>query len=387
MRVLFLTPWYPEPDHIYRGIFVREHAKAVRAAGNEVVVLHLAGKSHRGRGLWRMARELDASLTEGIATHRVERRSLPIPGTAGLVSLWSAVRASRALRASGFRPDLIHASFYYGGISGYVAGKALRLPVVITEHSTAFPLRELGRGMAAAVRFVMGRVAAVMPVCVFLQRAIEDYGVRARFRVVPNAVDTAIFHPAPGRSRRSGPWRLLFVGNLEPTEHKGFPTVVEALIGLAERRQDWQLDVIGEGPSKGRYEESVAASPIAKSVTFHGAVPKPRVAEMMRASDLFVMPSRFENLPCVIIEAMASGLPVVSTTVGGIPEMVTRADGILVPPDDPAALADALDRVMSNPQAFDGTVIAARAAARYGLDSVGAQIQAVYDEILPRPGS
>jgi glycosyltransferase involved in cell wall biosynthesis len=384
MRVLFLTPWYPEADHIYRGVFVREHAKAVRAAGNEVVVLHLAGKSYRGRGLWRMAAESDPAFSEGIPTYRVERRSLPFPGTGGLISIWSAVRASRALRASGFRPDLIHASFYYGGISGYAAGKALAVPVVVTEHSTAFPLRELGRGMAAAVRFVMHRVAAVMPVCDFLQRAMEAYGVRARFRVVPNAVDTTAFHPAARTSPRSSARRLIFVGNLEPTEHKGFPTLLDALHTLAQRRGDWHLDVVGEGPSRAEYEEKVAASAIAGSVTFHGAVPKTRVAEMMRASDIFVMPSRFENLPCVIIEAMASGLPVVSTTVGGIPEMVTEADGILVGPGDAPALAEALDRVLSKPEVFERSAIAARAAARYSLEAVGSQIQAVYDEAVAR---
>ena len=79
---------------------------------------------------------------------------------------------------------------------------------------------------------------------------------------------------------------------------------------------------------------------------------------------------------------MASGLPVVSTTVGGIPEMVSEREGILVAPDDPTALAAALDSVLSNPATFDSAGISARAVARFGLPAVGAQLQATYALVL-----
>lgn len=79
---------------------------------------------------------------------------------------------------------------------------------------------------------------------------------------------------------------------------------------------------------------------------------------------------------------MTSGLPVVSTAVGGIPEMVSDRDGVLVPPEEPALLADALDRVLSNLPAFDREEIAARARDRYGLAAVGAQFDAIYRSVL-----
>lgn len=377
MKVLFLTPWYPTPDYAYAGVFVREHAKAARAAGNELVVLHLRGGPAR-RGLWELEQDLDPNMTEGIVTYHVRQRSLPIPGTRPLVYAWSAVQASRRIRAQGFRPDLIHANVYTAAIPGLLVGKVFGVPVVVTEHSTLFALRKIGRGMALLTRSAFGRAVRVMPVCAFLQRAIEAYGIRARFTLIPNAVDTAVFHPAPSKTRSSGPHRLIFVGNLEPTEHKGFPTLLEALSLLRERRADWTLDVVGDGPSRPHHEKSVAASALAGAIAFHGSRPKPEIAEMMRNSDLFVMPSRFENQPCVIIEALASGLPVVSTTVGGIPEMVSSADGVLVPPEDAKALAEALDQVLSNPGSYDGRDIAARAAARYGLAAVGSQLGEVY---------
>ena len=262
-----------------------------------------------------------------------------------------------------------------------VVGRLTGTPVVVTEHYTAFPRRTLSWASVRMARFAFRHAARVLPVCLYLQRAIEAYGVRARFVIVPNAVDASIFHSVSSSDRAPGPRRLLFVGNLEPTEHKGFPTLVKALELMHERRTDWHLEVVGEGPARAACERRVAESSIAASVTFRGALVKSEVAEVMRKADLFVLPSRFENLPCVIIEAMSSGLPVVSTTVGGIPEMMSERDGILVGPDDALALAAAIERVLADPTAFDPAAISARALARYGLPAIGSQLHAVYDSV------
>ena len=399
MKVLFLTDWYPTPERIYHGVFVREHAKAVRAAGVEVTVLHAPGWRAAPARAGGLREELDPGLTEGIKTYRVGHRAVRLPGPLRRLGtalsypnyIWSVVRACRRLRAGGYRPDVIHAHVYSAGVPAVVIGKLTGTPVVITEHYTAFPRRTLSRASVWMARYAFGNAAVVMPVCLYLQRAIEAYGIRAHFVIVPNTVDPALFHPAVDRaasgSGREEPHgrRLAFVGNLEPSGHKGFPTLLAALVLLSERRTDWHLDVVGEGPTREEYMRRVADSGVAASIAFAGALPKPGVAELMRSSDLFVLPSRFENLPCVIIEAMSSGLPVVSTTVGGIPEMVTPRDGVLVPPDDPVALAEAIDRVLTRAGEYDGADISARALARYGLAAVGAQILAVYSSVLAAP--
>jgi glycosyltransferase involved in cell wall biosynthesis len=389
MRVLFLARWYPTRASIYDGVFIREHAKAVRAAGDEVVVLHLSVASGGGRALWRMEEEVDPKLTEGIPTFHVFHRSVSMRRMAQIsfwvsygLYLWSAWRAARRLRGRGFRPDVVHAHVYGAAVPAVLIGKLLGTPVVVTEHSTDFSRGTLGKGPQKRARFAFTRAARVLPVCASLQEAIAAYGITADFEVVPNAVDTSKFFTAGWEARTSGPKRMMFVGNLEPTQHKGFPTLVAALRRLRERRSDWHLDVIGMGPSQAECERLVGEADLSVSVAFLGARPKEEIAEMMRTSDLFVLPSRFENQPCVLIEAMTSGLPVVSTRVGGIPEMVSERDGILVPPDDAAALAEALDRVLSNLSSFDRDDIAARARARYSLEAVGAQLHAVYASVL-----
>jgi glycosyltransferase involved in cell wall biosynthesis len=199
---------------------------------------------------------------------------------------------------------------------------------------------------------------------------------------VPNVVDTTVFFTAKRKLKNADEKRMIFVGNLESSQHKGYPTLLEALTLLRNRRSDWRLEVIGEGPERPEYQRRTEAAGLSGAVAFHGAKPKREIAEMMRGSDLFVLPSRFDNLPCVVVEALASGLPVVSTTVGGIPEMVYDGAGILVPPDDPPALADALDSVLSNLDSYDRVSIAADARGRYSLEAVGTQLQAIYESVL-----
>jgi glycosyltransferase involved in cell wall biosynthesis len=330
-----------------------------------------------------MEEELDPSLSDGIETHHVFHRQSPVRGTSYVLYLWSAIRAYRRLRGMGFRPDVIHAHVYGAGVPAAVIGTRRGIPVVLTEHSSGFPLRALSRVEVRKARYVYKHVARALPVSHHLWAAIRSYGVDAPFEVVPNAVDTSLFFPGDaerqeGRLAR----RLLFVGNLGPDQYKGLPTLLRALVHARERRRDLQLDVMGDGPARADCETSAAALGLAAQVSFHGSQPKPVIAQMMRAADLFVLPSRFETFGAAIAEALASGLPVVSTTVGGIPELVDERSGRLVPPDDPVALADALADALESIDGFDRGAIAAAARDRYSLQVVGERLSEIYESVL-----
>jgi glycosyltransferase involved in cell wall biosynthesis len=146
---------------------------------------------------------------------------------------------------------------------------------------------------------------------------------------------------------------------------------------------------MGEGPERAEGERSTAALGLGEQVTFRGARPKSEIAEVMRAADLFVLPSRLETFGAAIAEALASGLPVVSTAAGGIPELVNERNGRLVARDDPVALAHALVDALENIAAFDRRAIAEAAAQRYGLEVVGEQLTRIYESVVAdsRPGN
>jgi glycosyltransferase involved in cell wall biosynthesis len=170
---------------------------------------------------------------------------------------------------------------------------------------------------------------------------------------------------------------LIGVGSLY--DAKGWEHLLDAL-ALVDR--ELHLDLIGDGILRPDLEARAAQLGVADKVTFHGWRPKEEVAERLREADLFVITSQYDSNPCAVIEALASGVPVVATAVGGIPEMVTDGMGLLAEPGDPDSIADAIDTALA--QTWDHDAIARTAGDRYGLARVGADFAAIYDEALTR---
>lgn len=374
LRVLFLSHWYPSAQNPIAGVFVREHARAA-AQMDEVVVLHAAGPRRDLTGLWQMEEERDPVLSGGIPTYRVWHRPSPLPGLTTFFYLWAAIRAATHLRRTGFRPDILHAHIYEAGVPAVILGRWWRLPVVITEHSSDFPRRRLPPLQVWKARLAFAAAIWVLPVSQALQDGIERYGIRARFKVMPNAVDPALFHPPAQPRSQSSITRLLFVGSLIPI--KGVPTLLQALAQVNRQRQDWRLDLIGDGPQRPDYERMAVSLGLADQVCFCGRKTKAEVAESMRQADLFILPSLWENAPCVIGEAQASGLPVLGAHTGGMAEMITAETGRLAPVGDAHALAAALVEMLENLPSYDPAAIAAQ-ARRYDLIAVGQMLHALY---------
>jgi glycosyltransferase involved in cell wall biosynthesis len=167
------------------------------------------------------------------------------------------------------------------------------------------------------------------------------------------------------------------VGLLD-TERKGLDILLEAMARVRQTDRAFHLDVVGEGGLRPGYEALAGRLGLDPFVTFHGFRPKDEVAALMREADLFVLGSRFENNPCVVIEAMATGLPVVAPDVGGLGELVDHETGRLARPLDPHDLGDKIGAVLDGLDRFDGEAIAARAADRFGHAAVGRALREVY---------
>jgi len=363
MRILVVPKWFPWPERPVFGIFCREHARAL-ATRHEVVVLASLATPKPDFGLYRLTDEVE----EGIRTLRVRYRRPWLRPFALVCQTLGMLAAWRRLRRGGFRPDVVHAHVFSAGLPALVLARLARAPLVVTEHYTGFQRGLVTGADRLTARVAFNGAALVAPVSRELEGHLREIAPRARFEVLPNTVDTSVFTVAEHGGH--SPRRLLNVGDL--TEKKGQAYLFEAL----ERLDDVQLDMVGDGELRGELVALAANAP----VTFHGQVPKEEVARMMSEADLFVLPSTHETFGCVLIEAMASGLPSVATAVGGVPEVLTEDAGELVPPRDPGALAAAIERALA--REFDGAALARQAEERYGYDACAARWTEVYERLL-----
>lgn len=375
MRVLFLTSSYPVPEFPALGIFVREHALAASRHA-DVAVAHIERTEH--------ARTIRVENGDDPDFPSVRVRYPASPAPLSYVSnVVAAALAYRRLRRIGFDPDVIHAHFFLAGAPAVMLGRLLRKPVVVTEQWSAFlpddPMT-LSRSMQRIARFTFEHAEVVMPVSEALRNGIRAIGTQADFRVVPNVVDTGSFHPG-GAPPPGPPSRLIGVGNLY--DAKGWEDLLDA-IALVRTRREVRLDLYGDGVLRSKLESQVSRLGLGELVTFHGWRPKEEVAERLRVSDLFVITSRYDSNPCAVIEALASGVPVVGTAVGGIPEMVTDGMGMLADPGDPAGIAAAIDAALDRNGGWDREAIAQTARDRYAAERVGEAFALVYEEAISR---
>ncbi len=210
------------------------------------------------------------------------------------------------------------------------------------------------------------------------------HGNAEKIHRIYNGIDLARF---PRAAFTDGPALIVSIGRL--IEKKGFRDLIEACRILRERGVEFRCEVIGEGPLEGSLRDQITAAGLIKMVTLTGPLPQTVVAGRLARSALFALPcvtevgGGMDNLPTVVMEAMAAGLPVVSTPLGGVPEMVLDGiTGLLVPEHQPAALADALERIVANPRLARslGEAGRQRAAELFAIDKSAEALRALFQQ-------
>ncbi len=162
---------------------------------------------------------------------------------------------------------------------------------------------------------------------------------------------------------------------------KGISYLFEALASLKKKRQDFVLNIVGEGPSRKEYEELSDKLALTGFVKFYGTKAKTELAEIMRSCDFFVLPSLSENLPCVLIEAAASGLPLIATDVGGVSEIINESNGILIPSKDIKSLETNINYMLDHYQNYSSKTLYEYAKTNYGFEAVGKNLNQIYKHL------
>jgi glycosyltransferase involved in cell wall biosynthesis len=279
------------------------------------------------------------------------------------------------------RIAIVHTSELYSNIFGLPGAALAGVPVRIGNR------REINPDKSSAQIALQRAAYGCAHLVVANSRAAADRlrveRVPARkIAVVPNGLDCQQFQPRAGTSR---PRKVVVVANLRP--EKGHAVLIDAAVEILERIPDARFELVGGGPELDALVARTEARRIRHAFTFLGH--RDDVAARLAAADIFVLPSRSEAFPNAVLEAMAAGLPIVASGVGGIPELIDdNRTGLLVPAGESEVLADRIRRVMTEPALATRLGDAARveAAARYSFDRMVGAFDALYVTQLTRRG-
>ena len=400
MYILHLPKWYPHRYDDQDGDFVARHvvASAAHAGAGGGPVQAAVVVATVARGPLATIIEEDVDLRGPVPTWRYYYRArltgLPALDKLLKLLLWLMCqrRGLRAVRRhwGGAAPTIVHAHVLLrpAAVAWWLRWRH-GTPYVLTEHQTALlPLNaaRLGWWRRWLVGYFVRQAAASTPVSQDLRQALAVLGgTNAHTVVVPNVVDTTLFYPAPTPAARHG---LLYVAafNERAKNLSGLLRTVARLRAASPPLPGLHLRIVGYGPAEAALRQLACELGLLAegTVEFLGKLPPTQVAAEMRRAAGLVLFSNYENLPCVLIEAQASGLPAVATRVGGVPELLPDASlGILVPPADEEALAGALRLLLTAPAGrFDAALLRARAVALFSYPAVGRAFGALYARIL-----
>ena len=287
-----------------------------------------------------------------------------------------AVRLARLLRRDGPRHIHVHMANNGAMVALLACRYDRRLRYSLSIHGSAeffdvFRLQLGAKAQGAAF------VRCISNFCRAQVMAWSDPASWERMTVVPTGVDVRALRPIADRPQDR--LRLLTVGRMVPI--KGYDLLLDACSQLSSKGVDWSLDMVGDGPVKASLERRAAALGIAKRIVFSGPVAQDDMPKHLREANVMVMSSFMEGVPVVLMEAMATGMAVVATRVGGVAELVEDGrSGLLVDTGSADALAAALIRVAADVPLRTALGAAAREAvvARYDVDEAGRMMAGLF---------
>ncbi len=365
MRVLFTTAWYPNRKVAGDGVFVRKHAQAVALLHDVAVLMVQTDVAVKG---WHVEIELgeakensdgESTLHEVLVYVPKVKREIPV--LTGLLRLFwllmGYLKGYHYIKRNfwqGKRPDRCHVNVLIrAAMLPWLLYKLHAVPYIITEHwsryhrAGAFPSSRLHLWFSQRV---VKEAKYVCPVSLNLEQSMKKWGLENPHYVrVGNVVspmpELSMQHSA---SRGGQPFRFVHVSWMRD-DSKNISGILRALSKLSAESQDWHFDFIGEGNDK---EQLIAyAQELGlleqRLVAFLPAQRSEQLAETLGQYDALVMFSHFENQPVSVLEALAAGLPVIATSVGEIPKMLTQNRGITVAPGNEEQLYEVLHAFVS----------------------------------------
>jgi L-malate glycosyltransferase len=377
MKIFVVPSWYPDSENSLRGIFFKEQVHALKKEGMDIVVLYPE--------IWSIKTFIKqkpgvfCEIEEGIKTYRYKGYNF-IPRVPWIAYHIYRARLKKlfslAIKREG-KPDLVHAhSLIWGGVAVAELAENHSIPLVVTEHSSAF-----GRGLLKPfhqklIKRKVNSIRHFIAVSNSLKNDLSGFIPPEQIEVIPNIVDTEFFNIS--NKKRS---KFTFFTLAMLKENKGIDVLIKAF-SQKFKASEAELLIGGDGIEKRQLEDLAANLNIDKQVTFLGKLSRERTSDFMEQCDVFVLPSRYETFGVVYIEALSCGKPVIATKCGGPEMMVNKQNGLLVPVDHVEELGGAMSYVKENYQSYDPAAIRRECIEQYSEKAVTAKLINYYKEVV-----
>ena len=409
-HIVFLARWYPHRYDPMFGLFVQRHAEAV-ALFNDITVIYCQQDNETTRQqVESQSRDVsiipmnnkqdivDASmhynkknfeivrtLENNVDTIRIYYKK-PKNKILSLLRFYRAnmigLRLGRKDGCGETRPyDLIHVHILTRlGVIAWIQKLLHKTPYIITEHwSRYLPGNDFGGFFRKlATKIVVRDAELVTTVTDNLAKAMQNHGLKNdNYVVLPNVVNLDMFHIS--EKKNNTPCKIIHVSCFED-KSKNISGLLESLKIVEQKGIDFQCTLIGEGMDFDLMKAKAEELQLINKVSFTGLLEGQKLADELASGDFLVLSSNYENMPVVILEALASGLPVVSTNVGGIKEMIDETKGILVEPRNKEALAEAIIKMIETHNDYDPNYLRKSVIEKYGYESVGKFLDSIYNK-------
>lgn len=386
-NILFLSSWYPNRVMPTLGNFVQKHAEAV-ALYDHVAAVFVCSDENNQEHYEVVESEIHGVKTVNVYYKKVKHK---IPVISQLQKAHRYLKAHRiglsVVRKHQKTIDLVHHNIVYpAGIVAWYLKKFHHIPYIITENWTGYlPSKntKLGWLELRLSRMIANNADCITPVSNDLKMAMQGWGLGKKFEIVYNVTDTRLFHPE--KKDHLEKVKFIHISTLDDA-HKNISGMLRVIERLSKKRNDFEAWFIGDGDSRPHQQLAKELGILNVFAFFDGTKTTTEVAEIMRKGDCFLLFSNYENLPCVMVEAFASGLPIVSSTAGGIPEHVTEKHGFLVSPRDEAALEERLEQVIDGikKKQYNPQFLHEYAVNNFSYEQVGKKFDDLYNRILQR---
>ncbi|HYF30013.1 MAG TPA: glycosyltransferase [Chitinophagaceae bacterium] len=381
-HILWLPGWYPDELNAYNGDFIQRHAHAV-AEQLPITVIYVAQHGPDVNILQsRAVTNTTGQLTEIIIYFKYKKTGFGLLDKLryNLGYFHTFRQYLQQYIAQKGKPDMVHVHvpMKAGRMALWLQHK-LQVPYIISEHSSAYSeevpdnYHNRSNYYRKWVRLIFKQAAAATTVSQKLGRRLQELFAIRHMHIIPNVADTRYFHYSPSQPER---FRFLHASTMD--HPKNVQGMLQAFHQLKKLRHDWECVMLGwDTPELKRLATTLGLD---THITWKGVVAYQQVAKEMQYASALLLFSRYENLPCVVLESLCCGLPVIATAVGGIPEVINASNGMLVQPGNEGELLQAMLQCMEHPERFNRQSIAAQAQQLFSYETVGKQFADLYRE-------